>query len=654
MPIEKLEPTYNYKEEQTEKLKQLFPEAIKDGKVSFEALKEALGEIDFDDDFEHYGLSWPGKRRAKKAAFTKVEKTLEPVLGEGVNEESTENIFIEGDNLDVLKVLQKSYRGMIKMIYIDPPYNTGNDYIYKDNYGMDRNEYLEASKQIDETGIGLVSNSKSSGRFHTNWLNMMYPRLKLAHELLKDEGVIFISIDDNEASNLRKVCDEIFGEENFIAKYIHKNNSSKNQAALVSISTEYFYCYAKNKDILKENQWRLKKKGAEDIAKLFKRLKKDGLSLDEIESEIKEMYKRPKYAHLSRWNKVDENGVFVDADLSREGGPKDYTIINPDTGKECLVPNRGWGKSKDELLKLQAKNLIWYGSEETPPRMKEYINPDDVSVPDSFWYYDNSVDTRWIKKVFGEIVFDNPKPLEMVRSMIEMVNVSDDEIVMDFFSGSGTTAHALLSLNAEDNANRKFIMVQLPEDLDESFSKASGQAKKTLKNAISYLDKQGKPHVLSEITKERIRFSINAVNKKDQNKNSLGFKVYKLDDTNYNKWEATSVSTIKQLFSEMESHITPLKEEWTREGLLTEVILQQGFPLDSAIQTSKQFTGNEVTLVTSETRSQRLFVCLDDKIEAKTIDALVLSDTDIFICLDSAVSVEEKTRLTDLGVIKTI
>lgn len=295
----------------------------------------------------------------------------------------------------------------------------------------------------------------------------MYPRLYIARELLKDDGVIFISIDDNEQAQLKLLCDEVFGEENFVAKCIHKNNSNKNQSKFIGVSTEYVFIYAKEIQLLTQSTegWRIKKEGAKDIAKKFNELKKLGLSLAEIENEIKQMYKRPKYSHLSRWNKVDENGVFKDADLSREAGRKDYTIINPHTGKPCIIPPRGWGKSYEELLSLQQKDLIWYGDENTAPGYKSYIEEDQVSVPDNFWYFDNSTDTRFIKKAFGKLVFDNPKPVEMIKRMLEL-STNKNDLILDFFAGSGTTAHAVMQLNAEDKGNRQFIMVQLPETTD--------------------------------------------------------------------------------------------------------------------------------------------------------------------------------------------
>jgi adenine-specific DNA-methyltransferase len=592
------------------KLKELFPEAFTEGKVDFDALKEVLGTF-VDDRDERYSFTWNGKSKARMIAQTPSTGTLRPCKEESVHWDTTQNIFIEGDNLEVLKLLQKSYHKKVKMIYIDPPYNTGKDFVYKDNFKDNIKNYKEITGQVDGEGRNLSNNPETSGRYHTDWLNMMYPRLKLARNLLKDDGVIFISIDDSESCNLKKICDEIFGEENFIAHFIHKNNSSKNQAKLVSVSTEYFYCYSKSKEWLKEVEWRLRKKGAEDIAKQFRKLKTNGLSLDEISDEIKEMYKRPKYAHLSRWNKVDEKGVFKDADLSREGGPKDYTIVNPFTGVECKVPDRGWGKSLDELQRLQDSGLIWYGSDDTPPGLKDYINPDDVSVPDNFWYYDNSVDTRWVKNEFGSLVFQNPKPLEMIKSIIEMVGPNENDLVVDFFAGSSTTAHSLFELAISDKIKRRFLLVQLPEKLDDTEKK-----KKDNKDAIQFLEKFSLPVNLAEISKERIRRS--AAKIKEENPEydgDLGFKVFKLDSTNIKPWEVDFDLTEEQLSTFVEN----IKTDRREEDILYEILLKYGLDLTLPI-TEHNIAGQKVF----DIGMGALIICLADAISLEVVEGIVL------------------------------
>ena len=399
-------------------------------------------------------LNWIGKDKVVNHDKELPFRVLKPVKELSVGENS-ENLLIEGDNLEALKALMPFYCNKIDFIYIDPPYNTGEEkWVYNDNVNAPQiKSWLH--KVVGKEGEDLCR--------HDKWLCMMYPRLKLLRELLSDEGVIFISIDDNEMQHLRNIMDEIFNSSH-IATFIHKNNSSKNQANLVSISTEYMLLYKKSKNALQGSKWRIGKRGSKDIAQLFTKLKVKGLPLEEIEIQVKEMYSRPKYAHLSRWNKVDEKGVFKDADLSRENGPKNYTITNPHTGKDCVIPDRGWGKSHEELLRLQKEDLIWYGDEKTPPGMKDYITDLDESVPDSFFYFDNSVDTRMMKNMFGSLVFENPKPMEMIKTIIKIAT-KNDSVILDSFAGSGTTGHAVMELNKEDGGNRKFILVELEKEI---------------------------------------------------------------------------------------------------------------------------------------------------------------------------------------------
>ncbi len=554
-------------------LEDLVPEVVADGKVDVLKLKELLQD-DAGDTKERFGLFWPGKKRAMRAAQEPTTATLKPAKELSKDWDSTENIFIEGDNLEVLKVLQKQYHNAIKMIYIDPPYNTGKDFVYPDNFKEGLQNYLEFSKQVDAGGKKISTNAETQGRYHSNWLNMMYPRLKLARNLLTDDGVIFISIDDAEQPHLRKLCDEIFGEDNLIAQFIHKNNSSKNQAKLVSVSTEYIFAYARNKINLKNVQWRIVKKGAEDIVTFFNKLSRQDIALDEILDEIKLMYARPKYSHLSRWNKVDRKGVFMDADLSREGGSKDYTIVNPNTGKECLVPARGWGKSKDELLRLQEEGLIYYGDESTPPRMKQYIEADTTAVPDNFWYFDNSTDTRWIKDTFeGGLVFENPKPVRLIQQIIEL-NTGNDDIILDFFSGSGTTAHAVMQLNAEDGGNRKHIQVQLPEPTDEkSEAYKAGYYK------------------ISDIARERInrageKIKTDFADKLAERSTPLdvGYRTFKLSDTNFTKWKSEATNDLGELQLRLDAMRNSSDDNASEEDLLVEVMLKLGLPLTARTQ----------------------------------------------------------------------
>ena len=431
---------------------------------------------------------------------------------------------------------------------------------------------------------------------------MIYTRLKLAKDILSDDGVIFISIDDNEVDNLRKCCDEIYGNQNFIAHIIHKNNSMKNQSKYVGISTEFVLIYAKDITVLNEKQgsWRTKKKGAADINATFNKLKDKGLPLDIIREEIMEMYSRPKYAHLSRWNKVDDKGVFKDADLSRSNGPKNYTIINPHTGKECPIPNRGWGKSYEELLRLQKEDLIWYGDENTAPGMKSYLTEDSESVFDNFVFADTASDKKMIDKMFGRAVFEFPKSMEMMKQLISLC-AKESDVILDFFSGSATTAHAVMKLNAEDGGHRKFILVQLPEKTDEK----SEAYKAGYKN-------------ICEIGKERIRRAGKKI-KEDAGLKAtadlgIGFRCLRLDESNMRPVYYTPDEVGQEdLFSLVDN----VKSDRTPEDLLFQVMLDLGVLLSSPIEV-KEIAGKKVFNVADGF----LLACFDHDVTEETVKAI--------------------------------
>lgn len=594
----------------------LFPNAItevkRDGKVEhaidFDVLRQELSDSIVEGREERYQFTWPDKKKAMLAANAPITATLRPVVVDSVGKDGTpggfdsENLYIEGDNLEVLKLLQETYLGKVKMIYIDPPYNTGNDFVYEDDFAQSADEYMENSGQYDEEGNRLVNNTESNGRFHTDWLNMIYTRLKLAKDILSDDGVIFISIDDNEVDNLRKCCDEIYGNQNFIAHIIHKNNSMKNQSKYVGISTEFVLIYAKDITVLNEKQgsWRTKKKGAADINATFNKLKDKGLPLDIIREEIMEMYSRPKYAHLSRWNKVDDKGVFKDADLSRSNGPKNYTIINPHTGKECPIPNRGWGKSYEELLRLQKEDLIWYGDENTAPGMKSYLTEDSESVFDNFVFADTASDKKMIDKMFGRAVFEFPKSMEMMKQLISLC-AKESDVILDFFSGSATTAHAVMKLNAEDGGHRKFILVQLPEKTDEK----SEAYKAGYKN-------------ICEIGKERIRRAGKKI-KEDAGLTApddldIGFRCLRLDESNMKPVYYRPDEVDQQdLFSLVDN----VKENRTPEDLLFQVMLDLGVLLSSSIET-KEIAGKKVF----DVADGFLLACFDHDVTEETVKAI--------------------------------
>ena len=612
--------------ENIEKIASLFPNCITESTdgiggvkrtVDFDMLKQELSDYVVEGLKERYQFTWPDKKKAMLAANAPINKTLRPCREESVDFDNTENLYIEGDNLEVLKLLQETYLGKVKMIYIDPPYNTGNDFVYNDDFAQDAEEYMANSGQYSEEGNRLVANTESNGRFHTDWLNMMYPRLKLAKDLLSDDGVIFISIDDSEQENLKKICDEIFGRINYIALIIHKNNSMKNQSKYIGVSTEYVLVYCKSIYDLSEKQssWRASKKGAADIQKLYEKLKKEGTSLEEIRDNIMEMYSRPKYAHLSRWNKVDEKGVFKDADLSRANGPKNYTIVNPYTGKKCVIPPRGWGKSYEELLRLQKENLIWYGDEKTAPGLKSYLTADSESVFDNFIFADTSIDKKNITKMFGAQVFEFPKSLEMMNQLISLCTC-EDNIILDFFSGSATTAHAVMQLNAEDGGHRKFIMVQLPEACDEK----SEAFKAGYKN-------------ICEIGKERIRRAGQKI--KDENPLTtqdldIGFRVLKLDSSNM---EDVYYTPKEYMDKEISLFVDNVKSDRSSEDLLFQVMLDLGSSLSSKI-VKKEIAGKEVF----DVANGHIMACFDKDVNDDVITAIAKEKPSYFVMRDNSLA----------------
>lgn len=626
MAHEKLRPQYFFDEAKIEQLKQIAPECFEDGKINFETLKQNLGDWaqdEEDPELEHFGLFWPGKRDARKVAALPPEGTLEPVWGEGLKADGTpdtdgtndsKNIFIEGENLEVLKLLQKSYAGKIKMIYIDPPYNTGNDFVYDDDFTEPLQEYLRRTGQVDEEGKALTSNKRSDGRFHSKWLSMMYPRLRLARNLLREDGVIFVSIDDNEVHNLKIVLAEIFGEENFIGELIWKKKyiGGKHARHFVDLH-EYVLVFAKDNNDLKE------------------------LLMERPTEETE------KFEHEDEY--FTERGKFYIRPLKSNLGLR-KTLIYP----ICLPDNSSietqWMVAKDTFEKLKTEGRIVFkqkkdGTYNVYRKYYEKDNDGSVKVPSLIDSVSNADGKVEIKELFNikegrEIPFENPKPTGLLKYFIKP-STADGDIILDFFAGSGTTANAILDLNQTDEIIRKYICVQIPELVDEK-SEAFKAGFKTI----------------SEISMERIRRVSKNIHKSKE-KIDLGFKALSLGKSNYKSWKNFNGSSTQQLEIDLEQfNNNPLREGYSKDGLLTEIMLMEGFTLCSSINSLTEIKDNTIKKVTSEYCQHHLLVCLDEKIKKVTIEALQLGDEDIFICLDSAISTEDKLRLSDKGLIKTI
>ncbi len=541
---------------------------------------------------ERYQFTWPDKRKAILAANAPINATLRPCREESVDFDTTQNLYIEGDNLDVLKCLKETYLHKVKMIYIDPPYNTGNDFVYEDDFAESASEYLANSGQFDEQGNRLVTNTESNGRFHTDWLNMIYPRLRVARDLLTEDGVIFISIDENELENLKKVCDEIFGESNFIAEFIW-SAGRKNDSKYISVSHEYVVCYFRNAEYIKEHKivWREKKRGLDDIYNIYNALvKKYGDDYANIEKELKKWYKNLPDGHPAKDHKhycrVDKRGIYFADNISWPGGggPK-YEVLHPLTRKPVKIPSRGWITSEENLKEWIKEDRVDFGeNENSVPTIKAYLKDREYAVPYSVFYQDGRAASKRLATLMGDKVFENPKDEEVIERIIEFCGTNDGDIILDFFSGSATTAHSVFLANIEQNLNRRFILVQIPELIDAS--KGSEKSKKVAKNAINLLDSMKVPHTICEIGKERIRRAgakIKEENPEKAQNLDTGFRVLKLDSSNMKEVFYSPKDTAQQdLFSLVDN----VKPDRTSGDLLFQVMLELGATLDSKIEES--------------------------------------------------------------------
>ncbi|HHG1370529.1 TPA: site-specific DNA-methyltransferase [Klebsiella pneumoniae] len=564
----------NITEDNISKLNSLFPEAFNENGIDFDVLKQLLGE-NVDEKEERYGLNWHGKRQARQLALTPSRGTLRPCKDESVDWDNTKNLMIEGDNLEVLKLLQKSYAGKVKLIYIDPPYNTGKDFVYSDNFQDNMKNYLEITGQTED-GARLSTNTETSGRYHTDWLNMIYPRLKLARNLLKEDGVIFISIDDTEVDNLKKVCSEIFGEENFVANIVwQKKYSPQNDATYFSDMHDHILVYAKQRKTSKNDS--------------------NGWNIDFLprSDEQNAAYKNPDN---------DPRGVWKSVDLSVKTYSKanDYSITTP-SGRIVTPPaSRCWQVSEKRFVELCKENKIWFGENgNNVPSIKRFLTEvQDGVVPTTWWSYKecghNQEAKQELKKLMeGESVFfDTPKPLRLLDRILHLATTNDkDCIILDFFAGSGTTAHATLNKNIADSGSRRYIAVQLPEKIDDE-----------------------KYYTISELTKERLRRAGKKVREDNPEwKGDVGFRVFKLDTSNIRPWEATAETLSQQL----DAYVSPILEGRSEEDLLTELMLKRGIDLSVNVEV-RQFDGLTVSCVDGG----KLFTCFTRQIPASSVEAL--------------------------------
>ncbi len=532
-----------FRTELARRLEELVPEAVADGKIDTTKLKELLAE-DAGDTNERFGLFWPGKRRAMRAAQEPTTATLKPAPELSKDWDSTENIFIEGDNLEVLKVLQKQYHNGIKMIYIDPPYNTGKDFVYPDNFKEGLQNYLEFSKQVDEGNKKISTNTETAGRYHSNWLNMMYPRLKLARNLLTDDGVIFISIDDAEQANLKKLCDEIFGESNFIATFLwQKTYSPKNNNKYVSEDHDFILCYGRNLNKL------------------------ESLNRLERTEENNAMYK---------YDDNDGKGPYRFDNLT-VGALKGYDIKwNGKTYKES--PTRGWAFTEKRMYELIEEGRIHLPENENQrPSYKRYLSevPGLISrtiLPYSLVGHSDS-SKKALDRLIGLNIFDYPKPVELIK-YFSTLGSSQNDIILDFFSGSGTAAHAVMQLNAEDGGNRKHIQVQLPEPTDEKSEAYKAGYRKISDIARERINRAG----------EKIKTDFADKLAERDTPLDVGYRTYKLADTNFTKWQTELAGDVGELQARLNLMRDSSNDDASELDLLTEILLKMGVELTTPVE----------------------------------------------------------------------
>jgi adenine-specific DNA-methyltransferase len=601
-------------EEKRERLKQLFPSVFVETvneqgelveSVDLERLQAELGTFteSFESRRERYGLDWPGKRDALRIIQEPSVATLKPERKESVRFDQTENLFIEGDNLEVLKLLQKSYYGKIKMIYIDPPYNTGKEFIYPDNYSESLETYLAYAGLVDDDGRMFATNTSAEGRYHTKWLNMMYPRLYLARNLLSEDGVIFISIDDHELSNLRKVCDEIFGEENLVANIIWQHSvQPKGYTNLFSVHHNYILCY---------------KKSEQYEVQALPRTAEDNVN-----------YSNPDNDPNGPWRSGDVRNSLYRPNLI-------YDITTP-SGKIIKPPENGWRWSKETMAEKMASGEIVFSEDETRIIRKIYLKDQQGRAPETIWFATEVGSTRdgiaQIKELFdGKAPFDTVKPVQLIKRMFEVAGVKDGDIVLDFFAGSCSTAHAVLQ-----HTNARFIVVQLPEPVDETNPSGKNASDFGL-TTVADIGKERLRRVITDLEGERDKIKADAEEAlpgfgAEAPDLDLGFKVFKLDKSCFKTWDGSDPDiSEEQLIQQLDLHVDHVDPHATAEDILYELLLKSGFMLTEQIE---QRTMAEKTVYS--VADGDLLICLEDEIPEDLIQELAAAQPKQVICLDRA------------------
>ena len=587
----------------------LFPHCVtetnKDGRIvraiDFDMLRQELSDVVVEGPIERFQFSWPEKRSSMLLANAPISKTLRPCRAESVDFDSTQNIYIEGDNLDALKLLRETYLGKVKVIYIDPPYNTGNDFVYEDDFAESAETYMARSGAYDAEGNRLVKNLDSNGRFHTDWLNMIYARLRLAKDLLSDDGVIFISIDDNEACNLQKICNEIFGEDNFIGQLVWQS-TQKNDPRFMAINHEYVLCYVKNIFVQNEGgKWRTKHPLVDEMMAEYEKIRRKFTKIEDIQKAWSAVVAKEKYAPLKHYKFVDMRGPYFAADISdpQRTGPKHDFVIHPVTGQLCKPPAGGYSPREAEMRRRLENDEIHFGpTHESVVCSKKYLTTAEDRL-NSVYYEDGRRATKLLESIIGKDIFDHPKSEIMIKRLLGFTT-NDGDIVLDFFSGSATTAHSVMELNATENKKLRYILVQIPEVTAEK----SGARK------AGY-------ETICEIAKERIRRTAAIIRESGAafaGEADMGFRVLKIDTSNMEDvYYTPDEYSIQTLFGMADN----IKPDRTPEDLLFQVMLDLGILLDSKIEETV-IGGKKVFSVADG----YLIACFDSNVTDETVKAI--------------------------------
>lgn len=642
--------------ESLSRLGEIFPPVIgEDGEVDWERLRLELGE-DVGNDAERYVFRWAGKRDAVRVAQASSRAALVPIADGAVNWESTSHAFVEGDSLEVLKLLYKAYFGRVRLIYLDPPYNTGTDRIYADNYTDPLASYLELTRQTDNEGNLRIGNPETGGRFHSAWLSMMYPRLSLARQFLREDGFMVVSIDDTELHHLRLLLNEAFGEENYVATLVWDRNR-KNDAKFFSVGHEYMVVYARNLQYLRESGviLRAPKEGVDEVRELWDRLREEHADdFETIQTELREFYdtipKDDDRKPLARFRKVDARGPYrddVDISWPGGGGPT-YEVLHPVTGKPCKLPRRGWVYATKERMdeEIDKDNVAFGQDETTVPALKSYLFEKAVQVMRSVGFSYAQTAAQEFDKIFGGArVFDNPKHFDDMRQLVDYLT-DEEDIVLDFFAGSGSTGHGVFESNRRNGSRRRFVLVQLPEPVDPKAR--SGKA--ALKLGLT---------TIAEVARERLRRVTQEMGEEtpeaEENEvpEDLGFRVFRLEESNFTPWPDLGVEDPDDIADQEAAFLDRLREGWNPEAVVWEIALREGLPLSSTITT---ITAEDATVhrVVDETRGQQIHVCLDSSVPASVARALDLLRDDLFVCRDCALTDEAAANLALECRLKTV